>query len=110
MSPASLLVHALSQVALGGQAQCGNGTLCDINLPVVAAGKSELQEVLQIVFAILGALAVLMIVIAGLRFITAQGNPQETGKARSTIVYSVVGLIIALTAEAIVTFVLDKLQ
>jgi ABC-type polysaccharide transport system permease subunit len=50
-----------------------------------------------------------MIVIAGLRFITAQGNPQENAKARNTIVYAVVGLLVALIAEIFVSFILGKL-
>jgi hypothetical protein len=79
------------------------------NLPHAGASSVQLQEILQIVFAILGALAVLMIVIAGLRFITAQGNPQDIGKARSTIVYSLVGLLVALIAEALVSLTLSHL-
>ncbi|MDB5164945.1 MAG: rane protein of unknown function [Candidatus Saccharibacteria bacterium] len=77
-------------------------------LPQAHANSTAIHDVLQIVFGVLGALAVLMIVIAGLRFITAQGNPQETAKARSTIVYAIVGLLVALMAEAIVSFVLGS--
>ena len=97
--------------ALGGQVECGDGTPCDPGLPVVNAGNvgtGQLQEVLQIIFGILGAVAVLMIVIAGFRFIIAQANPQEVAKARKTIIYSVVGLAVALTAEAIVSLVLSR--
>lgn len=90
---------------------CNDGTTqltCDTGLPHTNASTSQLQEILTIVFGVLTAVAVLMIVIAGLRFITAQGNPQEVAKARQTILYSVAGLIIALTAEVIVAFVLGK--
>lgn len=72
-------------------------------------GSSQVHDVLQIVFAVLAALAVLFIVIGGLRMVTSQGNPQETGKARATIIYAVVGLVVALLAEALVAFVLGKL-
>jgi cytochrome bd-type quinol oxidase subunit 2 len=78
-------------------------------LPHADANGSQLQTILQIVFGILAALAVLMIAIAGLRFITAQGNPQETSKARNTIVYALIGLLVAMVAEALVSFVLGKL-
>jgi len=50
----------------------------------------------------------MMIVISGFRFIVGQGSPQETAKARNTIVYALVGLVVALTAEAIVALVLGK--
>jgi hypothetical protein len=50
-----------------------------------------------------------MIVIAGFRFIAGEGNPQEVSKARSTILYAVIGLIVAISAEIIVSFTLGNL-
>ena len=89
---------------------CDNYGSNGCGLPMAGAGKSQLQDVLQIVFAVLAALAVLFIVIGGLRMVTSQGNPQETGKARATIIYAVVGLVVALLAEAFVAFILGKLS
>lgn len=92
---------------------CSNetGVNCgDNGLPRTVAGGSQLNDILRIVFAVLAALAVLFIVIAGLRFITAQGNPQEISKAKSTIAYALVGLLVALLAEAIVAFALGHLN
>jgi hypothetical protein len=87
----------------------GEGAGCRTGLPQATASQTQVHDILQIAFAVLGALAVLFIVIAGLRFITAQGNPQEVGKAKSTIVYALVGLLVALIAEAIVAFTLGNL-
>jgi type IV secretory pathway VirB2 component (pilin) len=92
-----------------GEANCSDQTACDTGLPVVGAGHDQLQQILQIAFGIIAALAVLMIVIAGFRFAASGSNPQEAAKARETIVYAIVGLLVAITAEAIVTFVLRKL-
>lgn len=78
-------------------------------LPTVDAGSSQLNDILRIAFAVLAALAVLFIVIAGFRMIIAQGNPQEVSKAKSTIIYALAGLLVALLAEAFVAFVLGKL-
>lgn len=83
-------------------------TKCDTGLPGIAVTTTQLQQILQITFGIFAAVAVLMIVISGLNFITAQGNPQETAKARNTIIYSVIGLVIALSAETIVSFAIGK--
>jgi hypothetical protein len=103
------LTSLLNYSAASATADCGQGkAFCATGLPVVGAGTNELQEITAIVFGLLAAVAVLMIVIAGLRFITAQGNAQEIAKARSTIVYSIAGLIVCIIAEAIVAFVLDK--
>ncbi|MEO7364526.1 MAG: pilin [Candidatus Saccharimonadales bacterium] len=101
------------QVFWAVTANCGvqtNRTVlqCETGLPQVAAGNSQIQQILKIVFAVLAALSVLMIVIAGFRYTIAQGNPQEVSKARNTIVYSLIGLVVALAAEVIVAFVLGK--
>jgi hypothetical protein len=73
-------------------------------------GSSQLNDILQIVFAVLAALAVLFIVVAGLRLIIAQGNPQEVSKAKSTIIYALAGLLVALLGEALVAFTLGHLN
>ena len=46
--------------------------------------------------------------IAALRFVTAAGDSQETAKARNTIIYAVAGLMVSLTAEAIVALVISR--
>ena len=86
-----------------------NGASYCTNLPQGAASSSNLQHLLQIVIATLAAAAVLIIVIAGLNFVTAGGDSAKVAKARGTIVYALIGLVIAIGAEAIVTFVLGKI-
>ena len=87
---------------------CTNQDFCT-NLPTAAASSDNLQNLLQIAFGILAAVAVLMIVIAGLSFVSAEGDPQKVAKARNTIIYALIGLVVAVIAEAIVTFVLGGL-
>ncbi len=77
-------------------------------LPNVTAGSDQLSKVLQIVFGIIGAVALIWVIIAGLQFVTSQGDPQATAKARQTIIYAIIGLVIALSAEVIVKFVLGR--
>lgn len=77
-------------------------------LPKVCAGSGQLQQILTVVLGIFGAIAVLIIVIAGLKFVTSGGNPQSVSKARSTILYAIIGLIVIIASEAIVAFTLGK--
>lgn len=77
-------------------------------LPTPGASSGNLQHIIQIALGTLAAAAVLIIVIAGLKFITEQGDPQGVTKARETIIYALVGLVIVVMAEAIVTFVIGK--
>lgn len=92
------------------EANCGNGPAnpCKTGLPKLDATTIQLQHGLEIVFGALAAVSVLMIVVAGLRFVTAQGNPNEIAKARKTIIYAVAGLAVSLSSEAIVALVLGK--
>lgn len=71
-------------------------------LPQTKADDTSLQTILGIVFAFIGAVAVLMIVVSGLRYITSAGDPQKASQAKNGIIYALVGVVIALTAEAIV--------
>jgi hypothetical protein len=57
---------------------------------------------------LLGAISLLMLVIAGLRYILARGNAESTAQARNMITYSVIGLIVAALASTIVNFVLGN--
>jgi hypothetical protein len=77
-------------------------------LPHTAANKGSLDTILSIIFIVIGGLSVLMIVIAGLRYIFAQGDPTAMAKAKNTILYAIIGLIISALAYSIVNFVLGK--
>mgnify|MGYP000450994474 CR=1 FL=1 len=79
------------------------------NLPQVDASEGKLQDILNIVFVVIGALAFLMLVVAGLRYVLAQGDPTKVAEARRQIIYSFVGLIVAVLAVAIVNLVLGRL-
>ena len=84
-------------------------TDCSTGLPKVGASSTNLQHILSITFGILAVVAVLFVIIAALKFVTASGDPQEVTKARNTIIYALVGLIIAISAEVFVAFVLNRI-
>lgn len=90
------------------KALCTAGNSCDTGLPTPAASSANLHILLQIIFGIFGAVTVLIIVIAALNFITADGDSAKVARARNTIIYALVGLVVALSAEVIVTFVLGS--
>jgi hypothetical protein len=75
----------------------------------VSNNGSTIPTIMGIVFGIIGALAILIITVSGLRYITSAGDPQKATKAREGIVYALVGLVIAISAEAIVAFVANRL-
>jgi hypothetical protein len=79
------------------------------NLPQAASSAANVQHIIQIILGIFAATAVLFIVIAGLNFVTAGGDSAKVAKARGTIVYALVGLVVAVSADVIVTVVIGKI-
>lgn len=78
-------------------------------LPNVTADSDRLQTIASVVFGIMGLVAVLIIVIAGIKFIISRGDPQATATARRAILYAVIGLGVLILSFGIVTFVLNVL-
>ncbi len=79
------------------------------SLPRAQANEATMEAALRIVFGIIGALALLIITISGFRYITSAGDPQKASEARSGIIYALIGLIVAISAQAIVVFVVNRL-
>ncbi len=69
---------------------------------------SMITIVINILLFVVGIIAVIMIVVGGIRYTLSNGNASQVKEAKDTILYSVIGLIIALMAYAIVNFVLGK--
>lgn len=66
----------------------------------------QIKIVVNILLFVLGAIAVIMIVIGGIRYTLSNGDSGAITGAKNTILYAVVGLVVALLAYAIVNFVL----
>ena len=72
--------------------------------------KKNIQTVVNVLLFILGAIAVIVIIIGGIRYTTSNGDPGQTKAAKDTILYAVIGLIVAILAYAIVSFVLNAFK
>ncbi len=102
-----MLFAATGQVK--DKACLGGGSSCDTGLPKIAANQSSFNTLLAIFFSTLGAMAVLFVIIGAFKYVQSQGDPQETTKARNTIIYALVGLVVAVLSAAIVGLVLGGL-
>lgn len=69
---------------------------------------SILKTVINILSLVVGVVAVIMIIIGGLRYITSGGESSNVSTAKNTIIYAIVGLVIVALAQFIVHFVLGK--
>mgnify|MGYP003150006413 CR=1 FL=1 len=64
------------------------------------------STITDVLLYVLGAISVIMIIIGGLRYVISGGNSTNVTAAKNTILYAIVGLIIAILAYAIINFVL----
>lgn len=90
-----------------------NGVNSGINAAGGGAGSGGnlsggIKTVINTLLFILGAIAVIMIVIGGIKYTLSNGDASSIKSAKDTILYSVIGLIVALLAYAIVNFVVDQ--
>jgi hypothetical protein len=69
-----------------------------------------LRSVVNIFSTVVGVVAVIMIIIGGLRYITSGGDSSNVSSAKNTILYVVVGLVVVAMAQIIVRFVVSRLQ
>lgn len=84
--------------------------------PICSATKDKLfgkdsiwNNILNFFTYIVGAVSVLMIIIGGIRYTTSNGDSTQITSAKNTVLYAVIGLVLAIMANAIVNFVLTNI-
>lgn len=92
--------------------QRARGQACDA-IGSCSGGEAAISEVVKTVINILsaigGIIAVILIIIGGVKYMTSGGDSNSAANARNTIIYAIVGLIIVVFAQVIVRFVLQQI-
>lgn len=73
-----------------------------------AQAENAIGAFVNILSIIIGIAAVLMIIVAGLRFITSSGDTSKVAGAKNSIIYALIGLVVVAIAQTIVHFVFAK--
>lgn len=68
-----------------------------------------LRNVINLLLTVIGIICVIMIIVGAIRFTTSNGDPKMVNSGRDTIIYSIVGLVVAMMAFAIVNWVLSRI-
>ena len=63
----------------------------------------------NVLLFIIGAIAVIMLIIGGIRYVTSGGDSTAVTAAKNTILYAVVGIVVAIIAYAVVNFVIESI-
>ena len=95
--------------ACSSAADCAQIGADKANVGGKTASVSEIiMTIVNVLLFILGAIAVIMIIIGGIRYTISQGDSGAITSAKNTILYAVIGLVVALLAYAIVNFVITQ--
>lgn len=98
---------ASKEALCGGAGLVGGGSGC-----AAPSGSTSVDTVVKrsinLFSAIIGIIAVVMIMVGGLKYITSQGDPNATATAKNTILYAAIGLVVVALAQVIVRFVISR--
>lgn len=97
-------VAAFNGTIEGGAASArGEGQTADL-----FGNSGVFKTITEVLLYVLGAVSVIMIIIGGLRYVVSGGDSANVTAAKNTILYAIVGIIIALLSYAIINFVLGS--
>ncbi|MBQ3464627.1 hypothetical protein IJH15_00155 [Candidatus Saccharibacteria bacterium] len=67
------------------------------------------KQVTNTILYIVGIIAVIMLIIGGIKYVVSGGDSKKVTDAKNTVLYAIIGLVIAFLAFAIVNFVISAL-
>jgi len=113
---ASLALGAISPAAASAadstteacQKLGSSSAFCASKKDSVGGTNGFAKIITNILLFLVGTAAVIMIILGGIKYTTSNGDASQIKSAKDTILYSVVGLIVAIMAWGIVTFVIDQ--
>lgn len=97
-TPSTSTIPAIEKL----QAVAGTGYNLNVSLPVVVG------TVIRAALGLLGIIFIIVVIIAGFRWMTASGNEEKVTKASGAIKRGIIGLIIVISAWAFWTFLLER--
>ena len=109
-----LLIICLTPLAFGvpnvlAEDSLGVGYMNDTGLSAQDP-RITVARIIQIALGFLGTIAVVLVIYAGFLWMTSEGNTDKLKRAKEILKSAAIGLMIILSAFAIVTFIIDKLN
>ena len=105
LAPQTVLADAKSEVCRGVGATTGGGCT-----DTSGSVKRIVSAIINVFSIIIGIVAVIMIMYGGFKYVTAAGDSNNITSAKNTIVYAIVGLVVAAISQFIVQFVLNAVD
>ena len=107
IAPVNVAAQNCDTMTIQNGIDCAQGT----GTPTTLFGGegSIFTTVVNVLLFVIGAISVIMLIYGGIRYTTSAGNAASVTAAKNTIMYAIIGLIIAFLAFAIVNWVLGSL-
>lgn len=67
------------------------------------------KQITNVILYIVGIVAVIMLIIGGIKYVVSGGDSKKVTDAKNTVLYAIIGLVISFLAYAIVNFVISAL-
>ena len=74
----------------------------------VSGDEGLVTKIINILLWAIGIVSVIMLIIGGFRYATSNGDSNQVTAAKNTIMYAVIGLVVAIFAYAIINFVINQ--
>ena len=108
LCPAIVSADCANPVNTKEAIQCGTSNASGVpvtNDPTQSINDT-ISQALKILSVAVGIISVVMIVVAGYRFMTSGGDTTKVASAKSTLMYALIGLVVVVLSQIIVIFVL----
>lgn len=105
VAPLAQPASAADDLSIGGGAESAKGNDQSSDL---FGSSGVFRTITNVMLFIIGAVSVIMLIIGGIRYTVSGGDSAAVTGAKNTILYAIVGIVVALLAFAIVNFVLTQ--
>jgi len=95
--------YAIEGVQNGANSARGEGQPLEL-----FGNNGTFSTITNVLLFIIGAIAVIMIVIGGMRYVLSGGDSNQITAAKNTILYAIIGIVVAILAYAAVNFVIGS--
>jgi hypothetical protein len=112
LSVSSAPVFAANNISLSqgaGSARGDDQASCLFGTEAGCTGQTPLfKTITNVLLFIIGAVSVIMLIIGGIRYTVSQGDSTAIQNAKNTILYAIIGIVVAILAFALVNFVISN--
>lgn len=88
----------------------GNWTGSECDMPGDGSLDGLFETITNALLFLVGAVSVIMLIVGGFKYVVSGGDSSKIESAKNTIIYAIVGIVVAVLAYAAVDFVIDQLD